>query len=122
MFALIHIPSRLGYLALAGLLGAESIGIPVPGETALITAAILAHHGRFQIELVIVVAAAAAIVGDNIGYLIGRKGGRAPLLRAGPPEERRRRFLTLGEPFFERQGPKAVFLGRLIPGLPIASA
>src|SRR5947207_68360 len=122
MFALIHIPSRLGYLALAGLVGAESIGIPVPGETALIAAGILAHHGRFQIELVIVVAATAAIVGDNIGYLIGRKGGRALLLRAGPLEERRRRFLERGEPFFERHGPKAVFLGRWIAGLRIAAA
>jgi membrane-associated protein len=122
MFALIQIPSRLGYLALAGLVGVESIGIPVPGETALITAAILAHHGRFKIELVIVVAAAAAIVGDNIGYLIGRKGGRALLLRPGPLEERRKKFLERGEPFFERHGPKAVFLGRWIAGLRIAAA
>lgn len=122
MFSLIQIPSGLGYLALAGLVGAESIGIPVPGETALITAAILSHHGRFQIELVIPIAAAAAIVGDNIGYLIGRKGGRALLLRPGPLEERRRRFLERGEPFFERHGPKAVFLGRWIAGLRIAAA
>src|SRR5437879_3613656 len=122
MFALIHIPNRLGYLVLAGLVGAESTGFPVPGETALITAAILAHHGRFKIELVIAVAAAAAIVGDNIGYLIGRKGGRALLLKHGPLEERRKRFLELGEPFFERHGPKAVFLGRWFAGLRIAAA
>src|SRR5947207_1679021 len=110
VFALIHIPSRLGYLVLAGLVGSESTGIPVPGETALITAAILAHHGRLQIELVIPIAAAAAIVGDNIGYLIGRTGGRALLLRHGPLEERRKEFLERGEPFFARHGPKAVFL------------
>jgi membrane-associated protein len=122
VFALIQIPSRLGYLVLAGLVGAESIGVPVPGETALITAAILAHNGRLQIELVILVAAAAAIVGDNIGYLIGRKGGRALLLRHGPLEERRKRFLERGEPFFARHGPKAVFLGRWIAGLRIAAA
>jgi undecaprenyl-diphosphatase len=122
VFALIQIPSRLGYLVLAGLVGAESTGIPVPGETALITAGILAHHGRFQIELVILVAAAAAIAGDNIGYLIGRTGGRALLLRHGPLEERRKEFLERGEPFFVRHGPKAVFLGRWIAGLRIAAA
>jgi membrane-associated protein len=122
VLALIHIPSRLGYLVLAGLVGAESTGVPVPGETALITAAILAHHGRLQIEFVIPVAAGAAIVGDNIGYLIGRKGGRALLLRHGPLEERRKRFLERGEPFFARHGPKAVFLGRWIAGLRIAAA
>jgi membrane protein DedA with SNARE-associated domain len=71
---------------------------------------------------VIVVAAAAAIAGDNIGYLIGLKGGRALLLRPGPLEQRRKRFLEQGEPFFERHGPKAVFLGRWIAGLRIAAA
>ena len=122
MFALIRIPSHLGYLALLALVGAESTGVPVPSETALITAAILSHNGQFQIELVIPVAAGAAIVGDNLGYLIGRKGGRALLLRPGPLEERRRKFLERGEPFFERHGPKAVFLGRWIAGLRIAAA
>ena len=56
---------------------AESGGVPIPGETALITAAVLASQGKLKIELVIALAAAGAIVGDNIGYLIGRK--RRPL-------------------------------------------
>jgi membrane protein DedA with SNARE-associated domain len=112
----------LGYLALAGLVAAESTGIPVPGETALVAAAILARHGRFQIGVVIAVAAAAAIVGDNVGYLLGRKGGRALLERPGPLEDRRRRFLAEGEPFFQRHGAKAVFFGRWIAGLRIAAA
>ena len=122
MFALIHIPSRLGYLALAALVGAESMGVPVPGETALITAAIFAHHGQLKIEAVIPIAAAAAIIGDNIGYLIGRKGGRSLLLRPGPFHDHRKRFLERGEPFFSRHGPKAVFLGRWFAGLRIAAA
>lgn len=106
-----------GYPALFLLVMAESSGIPLPGETALITAAILASQGKLQIELVIAVAALAAIVGDNTGYLISRKVGRRLLERPGLFERRRRRVLELGEPFFERHGPKAVFIGRWILGL-----
>ena len=122
MLALIKIPTHLGYLVLAALVGAESTGVPVPGETALIAAGLLAHQGRFQISLVIIVAAVAAIVGDNIGYLIGRTGGRSLLQRPGFLESHRRRILEKGEPFFERHGPKAVFLGRWVAGLRIAAA
>jgi membrane-associated protein len=106
-----------GYPALFLLVMAESGGIPVPGETALITAAIVAGRGKLQIELVIALAALAAIVGDNLGYLISRKVGRRLLERPGLFERRRRRVLELGEPFFERHGPKAVFIGRWILGL-----
>jgi len=122
MLALIKIPTHLGYIVLAALVGAESTGVPVPGETALIAAGILAHQGRFHIALVIIVASVAAIVGDNIGYLIGRTGGRRLLERPGFLEHHRRRILQRGEPFFERHGPKAVFLGRWIAGLRIAAA
>jgi undecaprenyl-diphosphatase len=122
MVALIKVTAHLGYLVLFGLVGAESAGVPVPGETALITAGVLAHHGRFNIELVIVIAASAAIVGDNVGYLIGRTGGRRLLERPGFLERHRRQLLRKGEPFFERHGPKAVFLGRWVAGLRIAAA
>jgi membrane protein DedA with SNARE-associated domain len=106
-----------GYPLLFLIVMGESSGVPVPGETALITASILASRGKLQIELVIVLAAAAAIVGDNIGYLIGRKGGRWLLERPGRFYRQRRQVLETGEPFFERHGPKAVFLGRFILGL-----
>jgi membrane protein DedA with SNARE-associated domain len=122
ILALLNIPSNLGYLALFLLVGAESTGMPVPGETALIAAGVLARHGRFDIALVITVAAAAAIIGDNLGYLIGRTGGRRLLQGPGPLEHHRRRILETGEPFFERHGPKAVFLGRWVAGLRIAAA
>src|SRR4051794_22725446 len=98
------------------------MGIPVPGETALITAALLAHDGEMSIELLIGLAAAAAILGDNIGFAIGRKGGRRLFLAPGPLHERRVAALELGEPFFAKHGPKAVFLGRWVAGLRIASA
>lgn len=122
VLALIKIPSHLGYLVLAGLVGVESMGVPVPGETALITAGVLAHRGQFDITLVIIVAAAAAIMGDNVGYLIGRKGGRRLLLAKGPLQHHRKMIIERGEPFFQRHGPKAVFLGRWFAGLRIAAA
>jgi membrane protein DedA with SNARE-associated domain len=106
-----------GYLALFLLVMAESSGIPLPGETALIAAAILASQGKLQIELVIALAAVAAIIGDNVGYLVSRRVGRTLLERPGLFERRRRRVLEIGDPFFEHHGPKAVFIGRWIVGL-----
>jgi membrane protein DedA with SNARE-associated domain len=122
VLALVKLPTHLGYLVLFALVGAESLGIPLPGETALITGGVLARHGRFSIELVIAAAAAGAIVGDNVGYLIGRTGGRRLLERPGFLEKYRREILVKGEPFFEKHGPKAVFLGRWTAGLRIAAA
>ncbi len=108
---------NVGYPVLVLLVMAESGGLPVPGETALTTAAILASTGRLSIVAVIGLAAVAAIVGDNIGYVIGRRGGRWLLERPGPFREHRRQVLEIGEPFFDRHGPKAVFFGRWILGL-----
>jgi membrane protein DedA with SNARE-associated domain len=122
MPALIHLPAHLGYLILFGLVAGESSGLPIPGETALITGGVLANHGQFSIVLVIAVAAAGAITGDNIGYLIGRTGGRRLLEAPGPLENHRRGILRHGEPFFAKHGPKAVFLGRWFAGLRIAAA
>src|SRR6202521_5171755 len=96
---------------------AESSGVPIPGETAVITAAVPASRGKLQIEWVIPLAAAGAIVGDNIGYLIGRKGGRWLLEGPGRFRPQAARGLAGGEPFFERHGPKAVFFGRFLFGL-----
>jgi membrane protein DedA with SNARE-associated domain len=120
--ALIHVSPHAGYLVLAALVAAESMGAPVPGETSLIAAGVLAERGQLDIVLVIAVAAAAAIAGDNLGYAIARRGGRALLLRPGPFQERRKTLLERGEPFFAKHGPKAVFLGRWFTGLRIAAA
>jgi membrane-associated protein len=118
MFAsILSVAHNLGYPALVLLIMLESSGVPLPGETALITAAVLASQHRLQIALVIALAAAAAILGDNAGYLIGRKGGRWLLQRPGPFAHHRTRVLQRGEPFFARHGSKAVFLGRWILGL-----
>lgn len=117
MLASIVDVSHIGYPVLFLLVMAESGGVPVPGETALITAAILASQGNLQIEIVIALAASAAIVGDNLGYQIGRKGGRWLLERPGRFHRQRLQVLASGEPFFERHGPKAVFFGRFLLGL-----
>jgi membrane protein DedA with SNARE-associated domain len=109
--------SHIGYPVLFLLVMAETSGFPVPGETALITGGVLASTGQLSIEVVIPLAAAAAIVGDNTGYLIGRKGGRWILERPGRFQRQRREVLETGEPFFERHGPKAVFFGRFLLGL-----
>jgi membrane protein DedA with SNARE-associated domain len=116
------VPSHLGYVALAGLVGLESMGVPVPGETALLTAGILAQQGHLKIEVVIAVAAGAAVAGDNLGYLLGRKGGRSLLLRAGPLERQRRAIVGRGERFFGRHGASAVFFGRWVTGVRVVVA
>jgi membrane protein DedA with SNARE-associated domain len=117
MLASIINVSHIGYPVLFLLVMAESGGLPVPGETSLLTAGVLASRGNLSIELVIPLAAAAAIVGDNLGYLIGRKGGRWLLERPGAFHSQRLKVLEDGEPFFERHGPKAVFFGRFLLGL-----
>jgi membrane protein DedA with SNARE-associated domain len=114
-----HLVESFGYPLLFLLVMSESGGAPIPGETSLIAAAVLASQGKLQIELVIPLAATAAIVGDNIGYLIGRKGGRWLLERPGAFQRQRQEVLRVGEPFFEVHGPKAVFFGRFLLGLRI---
>ena len=120
--SIVDIPPDVGYAAVFALIAVETMGIPVPGETALIAAALLAHDGQLEIVPLVALAAAAAILGDNVGFAIGRHGGRRLLLAKGPLLEYRERVIEHGEPFFERHGPKAVFLGRWVSGLRIASA
>src|ERR1700689_3113148 len=112
-----HLVKSFGYPLLFVLVMSEAGGVPIPGETALIAAAVLASQGKLQIEIVILLAAGGAIVGDNIGYLIGRKGGRWLLERPGPFPRQRQEVLRVGEPFFDVHGPKAVFFGRFVLGL-----
>jgi membrane protein DedA with SNARE-associated domain len=117
MLASIIDVSHVGYILLFLLVMAESSGIPIPGETALIAASVLASQGKLKIELVIACAAIGAIIGDNIGYSIGRRGARSLLVRPGRFQRERLAALEVAEPFFERHGPKAVFFGRFVLGL-----
>ena len=111
--AIISVGGGLGY-ALPAIIGLESMGIPSPGETALILAAVLASQGKLKIWLVILIATASAIAGDNLGYLLGRKLGRRVLTAEGPMQARRVEVIDAGDRFFAKHGPKAVFIGRWI--------
>jgi membrane protein DedA with SNARE-associated domain len=93
----------------------ESFGIPLPGETALIAFGVLAAQGHYSIALVIAIAAAGAIVGDNLGYwLIGRLGGRALFRRWRWLNQYSDRVLPRAEALMQRHGGKTVFFGRFV--------
>ena len=101
----------------------ESFGIPLPGETALIFFGVLASQGNYNIAAVIAVAAAAAIVGDNLGYwLIGRLGGRALFQRNRWLKRWSDRLLPRAEQIMHRHGGKTVFFGRFIAILRFTAA
>jgi membrane protein DedA with SNARE-associated domain len=119
--AIIAATASLGYL-LPALVGLESMGVPSPGETALILASVLASQGKLQIELVILIGIAAAIIGDNLGYGLGRFLGREVLEAPGPFQKRRVAAIAAGDRFFEKHGPKAVFLGRWVTLVRISAA
>jgi len=119
--AIINVSSGLGYF-LPAIIGLESMGVPSPGETALVLAAVLASQGKLQIWLVILIGVVSAIVGDNLGYLLGRKLGREVLIARGPLHEHRRRAIEAGDRFFARHGPKAVFIARWIALVRFAAA
>ncbi len=119
--ALISVSSNLGYL-LPAIIGLESMGIPSPGETALVAAAVLASQGKLQIWLVILIGVASAIIGDNVGYLLGRRFGRDVLEAPGPMHSRRVTLIRAGDRFFAKHGGKAVFLARWIALIRVAAA
>jgi membrane protein DedA with SNARE-associated domain len=93
----------------------ESFGIPFPGETMLLLASFYAgNSGKLAIPIVIACAAAGAIIGDNLGYLVGRTGGRALALRYGKFVRLTPQKLDYAQQFFEKHGDKTVFFGRFI--------
>jgi membrane protein DedA with SNARE-associated domain len=112
-----------GYFAIFGIIMLESAGIPLPGETILIGAAMYAgSHHMLDIRLIIATAAAAAFLGDNIGYWVGLKLGRKALQRWGHLIGLDQRKLDLGEYLFLRHGGKIVFLGRFVALLRVFAA
>jgi membrane protein DedA with SNARE-associated domain len=110
-----HFFTQYGLPLLAVVVMLESFGIPLPGETSLIAFGVLASQGRYDIRSVIAVAAAGAIVGDNLGYwLIGRLGGRALFERWPWLQAYSERVLPRAETLMARHGGKTVFFGRFI--------
>ena len=101
----------------------ESFGIPLPGETALIAFGVLASQGHYSIAEVIAVAAAGAIIGDNLGYwLIGRLGGRRLFERSRYGRRYAERFLPRAEELMAKHGGKVVFFGRFVSILRFTAA
>jgi membrane protein DedA with SNARE-associated domain len=110
------LPAMLVYVVVGGIILLESMGIPLPGEITLVSAALLAASGVTNVWGVAIAASIGAIVGDSIGYTVGRRGGRALLDRVG------RRFprhfgperLERAERIFAKWGVWAVFFGRFV--------
>ena len=110
-----HLLHQFGYAAVFVLVAAESLGIPLPGETILIVAAIYAGSThKLSVWLIFAVAAAAAIIGDNIGFWIGDKGGYRLLHRYGHYVRADETKIKIGHLIFERHGGKVVFFGRFV--------
>lgn len=114
---LARIVARFGYLAVFAGVFLESAGVPVPGETLLLTGAFFAHRGLLDLPWVIAAAAAAAVLGDNLGYVLGRRGGRPLAERHGRWVGLTPRRLSAIETLFARHGARAVFLGRFVAGV-----
>jgi membrane protein DedA with SNARE-associated domain len=117
-----HFLNQYGLIVVFVVVFLETMGIPLPGETALIAAAILAAQGHFSITSVIVVGATAAILGDNTGYWLGRELGRGFLQRYGVVRRFSDRVIPPAERFFEKHGGKAIFLARWFSGFRVAGA
>ncbi len=109
-----HWLSTLGYIAVALFVGIEGIGVPIPGETMLITAAVFAAEGHLNIAGVIVAAAVGAVVGNSIGYSVGWFGGYPLLRRFGKYVRLNEPQVKVGRYIFMRYGTKVVFLGRFV--------
>src|SRR5580704_3376783 len=119
---LLDLFARYGYAVVFAGVMLENTGLPVPGETVLLAGAALANFGQLSLWWVIVVASIGATCGDNLGFLIGRRGGRRLVERYGVRIGITRERLATFDHFFERHGPKAVFVARFITGLRVVGA
>ena len=109
--------NNYGYFAVGGLVLVEDFGIPVPGETILIAASLYAGAGRLNVVAVGVIAWICAVLGDNIGFLIGHFGGRRLALKYGKYVFLTSARLDKAEHFFEHHGGKIIVAARFIEGL-----
>jgi membrane protein DedA with SNARE-associated domain len=105
---------HFGYWAVLLLVMVEDFGIPVPGETVLIAAAVYAGAGRLNVAAVGVIGFIAAVIGDNIGFAIGHFGGRALVLRWGRYVRLTEERLDKAEAFFDRHGAWIITVARFI--------
>jgi membrane protein DedA with SNARE-associated domain len=114
--------ARYGYAVVFVGVFLENTGLPVPGETALLAGAALSRSGPLSLPWVIATAVVGAILGDNLGFLIGRRGGRALVERFGARLGLTSARLSQFDRFFDRHGPKTVFIARFVTGLRVFGA
>ncbi len=120
---LLQLLAHYGYLAVFGLVGLESAGVPLPGETMLVAAAIYAGStGRLSLAGVLAAAISGAVLGDNAGFAVGRYGGWRLLARYGRYVRLREKDLKTGRYLFARHGGTVVFFGRFVTILRICAA
>lgn len=111
------VPAISVYALVGVVIGLESLGIPLPGEIVLVSSALLAsQHGDINPYILGACATAGAIIGDSIGYAIGRKGGRPLLGRLGAkfPSHFGEAQIAMAERSFQKWGMWAVFFGRFV--------
>jgi membrane protein DedA with SNARE-associated domain len=119
---LLDLFTKYGYgVVFAGVL-VEGAGVPVPGETMVLAGAVLAHLGRLSFPLVVLSAICGGLTGDNLGFLIGRLGGRRLAERYGRPLGLTAERFAAFDRFFDRHGPRTIFIGRFVTGLRVACA
>jgi len=114
--------ARYGYAAVFVGVFLENSGLPVPGETALLAGAALSHYGRLALPWVIVTAMTAAILGDNLGFLLGRRFGRGFLERHGRRVGLTAPRLAMFDRFVQRHGARTIFIARFVTGLRVFGA
>lgn len=119
---LLDLFARYGYWVVFVGVMLENAGLPVPGETVLLAGGALAHFGRLSFGWVVVLAMCGAILGDNLGFLVGRRGGRGLAERHGWRVGLTPARLQLFDRFFERHGARTVFIARFITGLRVFGA
>lgn len=119
---LLDLFARYGYAVVFFGVFLENAGLPVPGETTLLAGAALARFGALSLGWVMVTAVAGATLGDNLGFLIGRRGGRAIVERHGWKIGLTARRLAVFDAYFHRHGAKTVFIARFVTGLRVFGA
>jgi membrane protein DedA with SNARE-associated domain len=119
---LVELFAQYGYAVVFFGVFLENTGLPVTGETILLAGAAMAQFGRLSLLWVIATAIGGAILGDNLGFLIGRRGGRALAERYGPRLGLSRQRLAEFDRFFASYGARTVFIARFITGLRVVGA
>jgi membrane protein DedA with SNARE-associated domain/membrane-associated phospholipid phosphatase len=122
MDRILSLVEHYGYLVVFFGVMLESTGVPLPGETILLASGVLAQRGHLDVEDAVVFGLLGAVVGDQIGYWVGREGGRPFVLRWGRYVRITPERLSRAEAFFARHGGKAVFLARFFAGLRVFGA